>query len=173
MSLSILHYPSPILSATSKPVELVDFEFLKELEGKCTKDKVFGIAAPQVGVSQRIFVALIEGKYKTFVNPYVLKSSEILDVAEEACLSLPGISFLVERPLDILVSYAEPDFTSRELKNVNRKLFKMDARVFMHECDHLNGQTILDKLGPVKRDLYLRKYLKFKKHHKDFISRMR
>jgi peptide deformylase len=82
MSLGILHYPSPVLSVASKPVELVDFEFLKELEEKCTKDKVFGIAAPQVGVSQRIFVALIEGSYKVFVNPYVLKSSEILDVAE-------------------------------------------------------------------------------------------
>lgn len=169
--LSILFHPAPVLSEKAQELELVDYQFLKELLDKTKKDKVFGIAAPQVGVSQRVFAALIEGEYKLFVNPHILKSSEVIDVASEMCLSLPGVSVLVERPIDLLVSYHAVDLENKSLVRQERKLFKMDARVFMHEYDHLDGVTLLSKMGPVKKGLYEKKVLKYTKQLRQMSQR--
>lgn len=113
-----------------------------------------GLAGPQIGVMQRIFVAEIpESRAEEeeshpqsspsyiLINPEIVKTS--IDVAEgqEGCLSIPGMQGLVERPVWVEV----------KAQNVNGKKFKLKvdgllARIFLHEIDHLNGALFIDHI---------------------------
>ncbi len=100
--------------------------------------KGIGLAAPQVGISQRMIVIDIGEGPVVVINPYVVKRSGS-NVMEEGCLSLPEISIKVKRPLKIWVSYL--DEHGRKVEKVLQDLM---ARVFLHEMDHLNGKLIID-----------------------------
>ncbi|MBI4092746.1 MAG: peptide deformylase [Candidatus Kerfeldbacteria bacterium] len=99
-----------------------------------------GIAAPQVGVSLQI--AIINAKDKPFVivNPIVTKKSLRSSVAEEGCLSIPGVFGQVRRPENISVAYLDERGQPRTAKASG-----MLARVFQHEIDHLNGILFIDR----------------------------
>jgi peptide deformylase len=108
-----------------------------------------GLAAPQVGVSQRVAVIEIEKKEDTpgtgvtytLVNPEVIKKSEETWQNQEGCLSIPGWRGEVERPLRITLKALDRDG--------NRVKFDLEgwpARVVMHEVDHLDGVLYIDKL---------------------------
>lgn len=105
-----------------------------------------GIAAPQVGVNARLFIVTLgvgTKKEKDFVmvNPVLLNQSEEVAVAEEGCLSLPGQYGNVLRSVSIEVQYQ--DLSGRFFQ---KSLEGLDARVFLHELDHLNGVLFIDKL---------------------------
>lgn len=103
-----------------------------------------GIAAPQVGVLRRIIVVETEEDYVEIINPEILESSGSQH-SDEACLSVPGIIGMVERPDYIKV------------KGLNRKgeEFEVEARDFYaralcHEIDHLNGVLFVDKAVDIR-----------------------
>lgn len=113
-----------------------------------------GLAGPQIGVMQRIFVAEIpvpeddeiephpqSGRTYILVNPKVVKTSNDLVEGEEGCLSMPGWQGLVARPE--WVEIRAQDINGRKLK------LKVDdhlARIFMHETDHLDGVLYIDHI---------------------------
>lgn len=99
-----------------------------------------GLAAPQVGRSERLCVALIGGIMTPLLNPSISWRSEETDVLEEGCLSLPNVWLDIQRPTSIIVKFQSHDFRGRELK-----LSGFDARVVQHEVDHLDGILILDR----------------------------
>lgn len=120
-----------------------------------------GLAAPQVGILKRIIVldveSAIEGEGK--FHPIILINPEITDgsghaLAEEGCLSIPGIREEVKRIDKIVVR-------ARNLKGESVKLepYGLLSRVIQHEIDHLNGVLFIDRLDFFKR-LFLRSKLK-------------
>ncbi len=117
-----------------------------------------GLAAPQVGLSIRLFVidltpmAEDNEKYanykKTFINPEILSYSEDTCILEEGCLSVPDIHENVTRSNSIRIRYEDEHFVTRE------ETFEgYEARVIQHEYDHLEGKVFTDRLSPIRRQL--------------------
>jgi len=89
----------------------------------------------------RMFVMGRKGKNHSFAcfNPRVLGISEIIEISEESCLSIPGIKVDVERPNAIVAEYTNIDGTI-----VNKPFTGIYARIYQHELDHLDGILITD-----------------------------
>ena len=116
--------------------------------------KGIGLAAPQVGINEQIFVTDVGDGPLVFINPHITKKRGS-EVMEEGCLSLPGVQVQIKRPQRIFVSYLDPN-NSR----IEREYDGLLARVIQHETDHLRGKLIIDYVG-------LRQKLKFKKQLKE------
>ncbi len=98
-----------------------------------------GLAAPQVGRSERLCIAMIDHKLVALINPHITWRSETTAIAEEGCLSLPDLWLNISRPTDIVVHFETEKGAKRELK-----LSDFNARVVQHEIDHLEGILITD-----------------------------
>ncbi len=109
------------------------------MEETLRASKGAGLAAPQVGVSDRICLAYIQRKQVALINPMITWKSEEEVSGEEGCLSLPGVWLNVLRAREIVVQ-----FTNFSGKSLELKLKDFEARVIQHEVDHLNGILILD-----------------------------
>ena len=144
---------NPVLRAKAKPVASVDksikklasnmIDAMKESDG-------MGLAAPQVGISKRIVIVLLN--YNTdhemivpLINPEITYFSDDTDKAEEGCLSLPGIYKQVERSKQIRLTYTDTKGKEKMLV-----LEDMNARVVQHEIDHLDGILFIDRVEKQK-----------------------
>ncbi|MDR0909923.1 MAG: peptide deformylase [Spirochaetaceae bacterium] len=122
--------------------------------------KGIGLAGPQVGRNERIFVTEVDkDQPRVFINPTIVGTSEETGKYEEGCMSLPGVFADVTRPLEIRV----------QAWNEKGRPFTLDAegllaRVIQHENDHLEGILFIDRLSEPKRASILRKYHK-KRHN--------
>jgi peptide deformylase len=137
----------PVLRASALPVERFDDALKAEIEqmGELMHDSLgVGLAATQLGVLHRVLVyrAYAEDPVTALVNPVLEWASEELEVAEEGCLSLPGVHVEVERPAQVKVR--AQDEAGQELQIEAEGL---PARVIQHEIDHLNGVLILDRIS--------------------------
>src|SRR5271157_3612124 len=137
----------PVLRASALPVERFDEKLEKEIErmGELMHDALgVGLAATQLGVLHRVlvFCAYTDDPVTALVNPVLEWTSEELEVAEEGCLSLPGVHVDVERPAQVRVR--AQDAAGKELQIEAEGL---EARVIQHEIDHLNGVLILDRIS--------------------------
>lgn len=163
--LKIVHYPEPVLLQVGKPVTEFD-ENLKRLvedmfETMYSAQGV-GLAAPQVGVSQRLFVMDCSGgkdpaQKVAIINPEII-AVEGEQVGEEGCLSFPGLYQKVKRDVRAIV----------RAQNINGDTFELDglnltARCILHETDHCDGIVFLDRMTPLKRELAKRKIRKMQK----------
>lgn len=99
-----------------------------------------GLAAPQVGVGKRVFVAEVEDKIHVLIDPQIVRRVGE-DVATEACLSIPGIVADVPRAASVTVKGK-----SRRGRGVTVRASGLLARVFQHEIDHLDGVLFLDRV---------------------------
>lgn len=100
-----------------------------------------GLAAPQVGIAQRIIVVATEGMRPTaMINPRIVKAEGSF-VGQEGCLSIPGLYGDVTRP-----EYVEVEALDRRGREVVFELEGMPAKVTQHEIDHLNGVLFIDKV---------------------------
>jgi len=118
-----------------------------------------GLAAPQVGVSLRLFVVdLSAGRdpngLLTLINPEVIELDG-MQLEEEGCLSVPGFNATVVRPARMVVR--SMDRTGAEQTHEGTGLL---ARAFQHEIDHLDGLLFVDRLRGIKRDLIVRRIKK-------------
>jgi peptide deformylase len=121
-----------------------------------------GLAAPQVGVGLRFFVAdpssgLSSADLCVLINPEVIEC-EGTQREEEGCLSLPGFTARVGRPLRIVVTGVDRDGTP-----VEREADGLLARVFQHEIDHLDGSLFVNRLQGIRRDLIVRRVRKLQR----------
>jgi len=136
---------NPILRQKAKPIEKINKETSKLVNlmiQEIQNNNGVGLAAPQIGKSVRVIVIQDPNTHKTysFINPSIKRYSTKTALCEEACLSLPGISGMVERPQEIIIE-------ARNLNNkkVKMKLKDMLSRIFQHEYDHLEGILFIDK----------------------------
>ena len=117
------------------------------------KGKGVGLAGPQIGLMQQIFVVQIDGDVpRVFINPSILETSQETVKYEEGCLSVPGIWADVVRPKTVKV----------QAWNEKGRAFTLEAngilaRVILHECDHLDGVLFIDRLSEPKKKRILDK----------------
>jgi peptide deformylase len=117
-----------------------------------------GLAAPQIGLSQRLIVLDVneEGaEPMALLNPVVAEFTGPREKYEEGCLSIPGVSAHVERPVACVV-----DALDQRGNPVRIAAGGMLARCLQHEIDHLDGVLFIDRLSPIKRNMLLKKYRK-------------
>ena len=123
-----------------------------------------GLAAPQVGVLERLIVMDCAKKEDEepdpviMVNPLITASSEEISVYEEGCLSIPEHFAEVTRPELVQVEWIDLDGRQH-----SEEFGGLKSTCIQHEIDHLNGKLFIDYLGPMKRQLITRKMQKFKR----------
>jgi len=141
--LKIRLYGDPCLETKSKavkevgPVERMLISAMFETMEAC---RGVGLAAPQVGINEQIFVVDTGKEFFAAVNPKIIRSAGG-DVMEEGCLSIPRVLVDVKRAKTVWV-----EFTDQDNRQVRAQLSGLTARVFQHEHDHLHGKLILDYL---------------------------
>ena len=163
--LEILRAPHPLLKTKAKPVETID-DALRQLAADMFetmyKAPGIGLAAPQIGVLQRLVVVDVadgdERRPLVLVNPDIGWSSDEVATAEEGCLSLPNQFAEVTRPEAVRVSYLDQHGEPRELAAEG-----LLARCVQHEIDHLDGVLFVDHLSALRRNMILRRLAKTKR----------
>ena len=152
-----------VLREKAQPVEVVTDELrtlIDDMFDTMYAEDGVGLAAPQVGVSQRVVV--IDPRDDSvapfaLINPEIRELSEEVERGEEGCLSLPGLKEMVERPVRCLV-----EATSRDGTPLHLLADGLLARIIQHEVDHLDGILFIDRLSPLKRKMLLRRWQKVK-----------
>jgi peptide deformylase len=159
----ILHYPDERLRQPGVRVERFDDE-LKQLVDDMAETMYaapgVGLAAPQIGVSLRVFIVDVAtgedepSDLRVFVNPEIVQTHGEIE-SEEGCLSFPGIHEEVERAERIAV----------RARDVTGKPFELEADGFLaiaiqHEHDHLDGKLLVDHLSLLRRRLVHRAMVK-------------
>ena len=164
----ITHFPADVLAKRAGPVENVD-DNVRRLVEKMTdimiENKGIGLAAPQAGVSLRLFIISLTGtkeNVRVYVNPTVTPDGDF-DANEEGCLSVPGIFTKIRRYKRCKV--AATDLDGNPFAEDADGLY---ARVLQHEYDHIEGTTIVSRMGQAARIMH-RKLLKklAEQHEKD------
>jgi peptide deformylase len=162
---------SPVLRQRAQAVDQVDdatrrlvddlFETMRAARG-------VGLAAPQVGVSQRVAVVDVGDESPpplVLINPRIVESGAELEVAEEGCLSIPEIFGEVERGYTIVLEALD-----RHGQPYRASIAGFKARAVQHEMDHLDGILFLDRLSAVKRGLLLAKWKKLRKGQTGYVK---
>ena len=101
-----------------------------------------GLAGPQVGVMERIFVWEVGEEHGAVINPVIVSRSDEQEEGEEGCLSLPGIYYPVTRPTAVRVEGLDENGN-----HVSLDAEGLLARVCQHETDHLDGVLFIDRLA--------------------------
>jgi len=134
------------------------------------KEKGIGLSANQVGFDGQIFVMKAQtnmqfGPYITVINPHIKGLSKEIEPGEEGCLSHPGLILKVRRPISAMVEFdtLTPDYKSTI--HVETKFDDLDARIFLHEYDHLYGIQFIDRVSKLKLEMAEKKRYKKRKIH--------
>lgn len=161
----ILHYPEPLLKQKSQPVTEFNAE-LKQLADDMVETMYdapgVGLAAPQVGELKRLIILDCSAKDEpndliVAVNPEIV-AGEGESMEEEGCLSVPGFWASVKRYSKATMRYQ--DVEGNHCERTGEGLL---AVCMQHEIDHLNGVLFVDRLSPLKRSMFKKKYMKMMK----------
>jgi peptide deformylase len=152
--LPIRTFGDPALRMKARPVEKISdvhhrlvadmIETMRDAPG-------VGLAGPQVGVLERIFVYEVEGDVGAIFNPVIVSRSRDLADGEEGCLSLPGLLYPVTRHLEVRVEGMDENGQA-----IVKEGTELLARVFQHEIDHLDGVLFIDRLDDKLRKKAMR-----------------
>ena len=157
--LEVLLYGHPTLRVKCAPVETFDDALrglARRMERTMYAERGIGLAAPQIGVTQRMFLAEDQRdglpRVTAFVNPEITFLSTERDKYSEGCLSFPNLFADVNRPVRCRVRYQDLEGNERELEDDG-----LLARIVQHENDHLDGTLFVDHLPMIKRKLMAKK----------------
>jgi peptide deformylase len=178
MILPIVAYGNPVLKKKAKdvPKDLINFkEFIENMWETMYNANGVGLAAPQVGISSRIFIVdtspfadsenmnndefkLVNSFKRIFINPIIIKESGNEWDFNEGCLSIPEIRADIKRHDSVTIKYFDQEFREH-----HETFYGIIARVIQHEYDHVEGILFTDKLTPLKRKLIKGKLLNISK----------
>lgn len=153
--------PDPVLRQKAKPVTDVDkrvAQFMEDLLESMYKGRGIGLAANQVGVTERIITVDVSeernaSKALMMANPEIIWSDpEATFTYSEGCLSIPEQYADVTRPKRIRVAYLDQHGKKQELEAED-----LLSQCIQHEIDHLNGVLFIDHISKLKRDIIVRK----------------
>lgn len=158
--------PDPRLKLKAKPVAAVDARIRRLMDDMAETMYAapgIGLAAPQVGVLERVLVVDVakdgdKPQLLKVANPELLWHSDDLAIFNEGCLSLPDHYADVERPAACKVRYLDEQ---GEIREIHAK--GLLATCLQHEMDHLEGTLFVDHISALKRNIILRKLQKLKK----------
>jgi peptide deformylase len=153
-------YPAGVLAKAAGPVERIDDSVRRVVE-KMTDVMIaaggVGLAGPQIGVPLRIFIVSLDSSreaVRAYINPDVSPEGE-LEPSEEGCLSVPGVSAKVRR-----YSRCRVTATGLDGKRFSETAEGLHARVLQHEADHIDGITIVSRMGEAARIAHRRRLRK-------------
>jgi peptide deformylase len=141
----------PVLKSRATPVDRFDDSLrsqVSRMAGIMDDSLGVGLAAPQLGVSQRLLVYRVgpDAPIIVLANPEVEWQSDESESLDEGCLSIPGITVDVERPVYVRVRALDEEGADRTVEASG-----LEARVIQHEIDHLDGVLILDRTSREQR----------------------
>lgn len=162
--LDIVIYPDPRLRKKSRPVERITpshHSLLDDMIETMYAAKGIGLAAPQVGVNERLIVIDVTSRGEArqpsspeiieLINPEIVSSQGEV-VGDEACLSVPGFSSEVKRKEKVVVKGLDRHGNPVEIEGEG-----LLSRVLQHEIDHLDGILFFDRLSKLKREIIKKK----------------
>jgi len=162
----ITHYPAAVLGRAAEPVKEID-ETIRRLVEKMTDimlaNKGVGLAGPQVGVALRLFIVSLDGSrdnVRAYINPTVTPAGD-LEEMEEGCLSVPGVWTKIRRYKRATVTATDLD--GNEFTEEAEGLY---ARCLQHESDHLEGRTIVNRMGQTAKIAHRRQLKKLVQEQK-------
>lgn len=133
-------------------------ELIKDMFSTLTRADGVGLAAPQIGLSIKLFIVDLspladehpefKDYKKVFINAEILEYGSEEDSYDEGCLSLPGISERVKRPTSIVIRYFDENFNEK-----SETISGFAARAVQHEYDHTMGHVFVEKISPIRRQL--------------------
>lgn len=158
----ILRYGADVLHAPASPVGEITLEIQQLVDDMIQTMYAapgIGLAAPQVGVSLRLFVCDISAGRNpadllAFINPEFVER-EGMQLEDEGCLSAPGFNATVARPSRAVLKGLDRQGAERVVEATG-----LLARCFQHEMDHLDGTLFIDRLRGLQKDLIVRKIRK-------------
>ncbi len=158
--MEITEFPERVLKEVGDPVEKFDEELerlVSDMFETMYAEEGVGLAAPQVGLSLRLFVMDCEGIKLVAANPEIL-SAEGEQEGEEGCLSVGKIHAPLKRAARVRLRAQDSkgEWFEREAEG-------LAARCFLHETDHCDGHLFLDHLSPLRRDMVKKRFQKMKK----------
>ena len=145
----------PVLRQATTPLSRVDDELRRlvaDMFETMHHAKGIGLAAPQVGRTERLAIVEVDDERFVLINPEVVQR-EGRAKGEEGCLSIPDIYADVERPKTVTVRAMDEDFQPYEIEATD-----LLARCIQHEIDHLDGKLFIDYLSVLKRTAALAKW---------------
>ncbi len=162
----VIYIPDPILAQTASPVTQIDDDIITLLDDMLATmyaESGIGLAANQIAVLKRLIVVDVSqtqdgsGAYK-MINPEIVSLSEESEAYSEGCLSIPGVSREVNRPIAGVFRYQA---TNGEMQEIEAD--GLLARCIQHEIDHLNGILFIDHLSRLKRHMIWKSFVKKEK----------
>ncbi|MBT3200388.1 MAG: peptide deformylase [Phycisphaerales bacterium] len=150
-TLRVIRYPDPRLTEVCSPIETIDaplIELIEAMWGLMLDSRGVGLAAPQVGITVRLFAAtpsFSPDDLRVYINPRIIEESGSSE-EEEGCLSFPQVYARVKRSAVVTV----------EAMNLQGEIFQetcsdLHARIIQHELDHLDGRLLVDRMGTVAK----------------------
>jgi peptide deformylase len=143
----------PVLRRRAADIDNVDSTLARIVEGMVEtmySAEGIGLAAPQIGVQKRLFVWDLGDGPRTIVNPEIVESDGEW-VYEEGCLSVPGLTWEIVRPKEVHVVGRDLDGNE-----ISVEADELEARLFQHELDHLDGTLLIERLDETTRKAALR-----------------
>ena len=158
MSYQIRTFGDPVLASQAAAVTDIDgkvVRFVEEMfDTLYDSDSGIGLAAPQVGIQRQIFVWDMDDEPMVILNPTIVESDGEW-VYDEGCLSIPGLYVEMTRPKTVLMKGI--DMNGNE---ISLEADELEARLFQHELDHLNGVLMFDRMQPEQRKQAIAEYKK-------------
>lgn len=153
----ITEYPEKVLAEVGKPVTEFDAalaELCADMFETMYDDEGVGLAAPQIGLSLRLFVMDCDGIKLIAANPEIV-ATEGEQSSQEGCLSVGKFPAVLSRPQKVTLRAQDEngEWFEREAEGYA-------ARCFMHETDHCNGKLFIDHLPKMRRDMLVKKFKK-------------
>ena len=158
MSYQIRTFGDPVLASQAAAVTDIDGKIVRIVEEMFDtlydSDSGIGLAAPQVGIQRQIFVWDMDDEPMVILNPTIAESDGEW-VYDEGCLSIPGLYVEMTRPKTVLMKGI--DMNGNE---ISLEADELEARLFQHELDHLNGVLMFDRMQPEQRKQAIAEYKK-------------
>jgi peptide deformylase len=158
MTYQIRTFGDPVLASQALPVTDIDGKIVRIVDEMFDtlydSDSGIGLAAPQVGIQRQIFVWDMDDEPMVVLNPVIVESDGEW-VYDEGCLSIPGLYVEMTRPKTVLMKGI--DMNGNE---VAIEADELEARLFQHELDHLNGVLMFDRMQPDQRKAAIAEYKK-------------
>ena len=157
----IVAYGDPVLRKVASPID-AEYpklnEIIQNMFDTMHRSNGIGLAAPQIGLSIRLFVVDatpyenderdLDGFKQVFINAQILEQEGKKWKCSEGCLSIPGIREDIDRMPNITVRYMDENFVEH-----TESYTGMRARIIQHEYDHIEGILMTDHLSPIKKQL--------------------